>query len=395
MARNVSTIQATEIPAIADTPAERDNEITVDTILAAAGQSPEDVRWKCSVLRVDKNTMQESSLFNVTPDELDALPDRLRDERGSGHYRVRVYRKAGEERQVLFKTYDLRVEADQKPAQAKTEMSAVLEAFSRMSERMETLITRIVQPLPMPVASPVADPISAVTQIVAAMKGLNEMMGPPRNPTMDVANAMMKGFEIASAIASKSAELGPREAGETNWLDIIKEFLKSGGLAAMVQNPGGQPPPAIPPRVAPPAQVQPPPSQVPPIRPQTQSNEQQIVANIRAGILSLIPNAARGSNPELYAEWILDNWPREVTMGVLQQPNAMALLQQLVPEAAPYAPWFEKAIAAMREMVNDGGATAPGTQPNASPDISPVQPFRDTGWSGGSESDFEADERTN
>jgi hypothetical protein len=101
--------------------------------------------------------------------------------------------------------------------------------------------------------------------------------------------------------------------------------------------------------------------------------------------MSLIPLAARGSDPRLYAEVVLDSWPREVIVSVLQQPNPIQLMQQLVPESVPYVPWFQKLIAEIKEMMNDAGASESAS--DASPDLSPVQPIGNTGWVGGGESD--------
>jgi hypothetical protein len=365
------------------TPAEKDSETTADVILAAAGQSPEDVRWKCSVLRVEKHTGQEVGLFIVTPEELETLPERLRAEKGSGHYRVRAYRKQGSDRQVQWKAYDLRIEADEKPIQMNappSEMGAVLAAFDKLNSRMEAMFLRQLQPATP--AAAVSDPINAVTQIVAAMKGLNDMMGPKTDPATTMGAAILQGIEIAN---KARGEVSGEGGGETSWMDLIREFLKNGGVEIMSrQQPMNGVKQQIPQKVAPPFPA-PLPTPTPPAPQPMKPNEQQVLANARQGIMSLIPLAARGSDPRLYAEVVLDSWPREVIVSVLQQPNPIQLMQQLVPESVPYVPWFQKLIAEIKEMMNDGGASESAS--DASPDLSPVQPIGDTGWVGGSESD--------
>jgi hypothetical protein len=382
MARSIAVKNGTEIEEI-DAPVDENNEDSAEFVLSVAGQTDE--RWFFTVCKYDKDAPQGEYrvIRSQTLAELGDIDDRLRDGYGTGKYGIKVYRiPKGTNKQVLFKRWDIGVMAAAKPAviqQAPSEMGAVLAAFDKLNSRMEAMFLRQLQPATP--AAAVSDPINAVTQIVAAMKGLNDMMGPKTDPATSMGAAILQGIEIANKARGEVSG----EGGETSWMDLIREFIKNGGVEIMSrQQPMNGVKQPTPQKIAPPFPA-PVPTPAQPAPQPMKPNEQQVLANARQGIMSLIPLAARGSDPRLYAEVVLDSWPREVIVSVLQQPNPIQLMQQLVPESVPYVPWFQKLIAEIKEMMNDAGASESAS--DASPDLSPVQPIGNTGWVGGGESD--------
>jgi hypothetical protein len=69
----------------------------------------------------------------------------------------------------------------------------------------------------------------------------------------------------------------------------------------------------------------------------------------------LVKRAARGKDPELYAEVFLDNLPTFVTEEEIaqrfQDANAIAQLAQVNPAVAEHAPWFESFRQSVLELL--------------------------------------------
>lgn len=69
---------------------------------------------------------------------------------------------------------------------------------------------------------------------------------------------------------------------------------------------------------------------------------------------SLVKKAAGGSNPELYAEYILDNAPEDQVRKFLGQPDALEQLAAINPGVAEHRAWFEALRDATLGMLEAG-----------------------------------------
>lgn len=78
---------------------------------------------------------------------------------------------------------------------------------------------------------------------------------------------------------------------------------------------------------------------------------------LRQQTMTLCHYAARGKNPELYAEVMLDNLPDFITeadlLARLKEPNAIAQLSQVNTEILKYRPWFEEFRKAMVRLLDE------------------------------------------
>lgn len=390
MARNTvkSLHDLNEVPEITD-PSAMDLVIEDDIeagILAELNASPEDINWRFRVSRVlgaARNGMTEPQLFEGDASVMKGLADKLRDEYGTGKYRVRVLKN-----NKLYRRFDVEVEALSRQTQptnnSPSEMATVLAAIERQNDRIMQLLERqtIQQPASIPVPS---NPFEGIQQIASVMVSLKDLMGPKTDPTMSTVDAIMKGVELAKAVTE-----GNGGGGETSWMDLINSWIKSPMAAEMAKQTQQQQQPvrAIPQRPMP-SEPGAPKEQV---RQQPNPNDaEQMQAQIRSSLLYLCQIAAKNGNPELYAEWVLDNWPRHMVIAVLQQPNALQLAAQLAPETQPYMFWFKKLIEEIGLAIKDEAEEAATHVADASPDISPVQPIGNPGWGGGGEDNIEDD----
>lgn len=371
--------------------AEQDALTIEENIAALFNADDKSVTWNCMVYELDKaagNT--EQYLFSVLPDELPALNDRLRDNNGTGVYRIRVYKKTGSQNRV-FRQFDRRIKAPPKPVAAPTQqndLSAILAAMERNNERMIQAITAASQRPPVTYAPPVStNPFEGMQQMATAMAAIMQAFRPAEGRSS--IDLIMKGVELASNL-----EKGDKE---TNMFDLIKEALSS--LPAIVQMTEAQRTAQLP---APtktqlPAPVKPAGTALPIVTPQPQPQpamtpEMQTQTVIRNSVLSLIPKAVKGSDPALYAELIADDLGADMCMALIGQPDLQGQLQILVPEMVPYMPWFQSLLAELTELVNDARRAAPGSEDASGKPSPAVHSLRHTGWPGGGEGDTEDNE---
>lgn len=78
---------------------------------------------------------------------------------------------------------------------------------------------------------------------------------------------------------------------------------------------------------------------------------------LTAQVRSLVYQASRDSDPELYAAVLIDNLPDFISEDEIRSrfsdPNAIAMLEQFNPAVGNFAPWFEKFRVAVLEMLTD------------------------------------------
>lgn len=394
-----------------ETPIERDIASVGDRILSEFDAGNDAVSWDIRIYQLDKSAGNaEGYLFSVLPDELDGLLDRVRDEKGTGTYRMRAYKKEGKQKSVFAQT-DFRVIAPVRPVtppQQQTEMAAILAAINASNERTQQLLERLlINPpqalIPQVPATP-QSPYSAMKEMLEAMAQLRGAFMPQEGTS--ATDLIIKGVELANKLRGENSDT-EREPG---MMDIIKEFIRSPLLARMAET---QPalagvPAVIPqPASAVPASVPNPQPQPAPAnttkaseqhseKPASQGeaasfdwNNPQHLAKLRGDILYLNEKAKKASPPELYADWLMDNWPHDLIYAIAMSANTMPTLGRLVPETTPYAGWFQKLIAELQNLVNDAGE---GNAADVSSPASPVQPVGNSGRGGGGADDFEGDE---
>jgi len=108
----------------------------------------------------------------------------------------------------------------------------------------------------------------------------------------------------------------------------------------------------------------------------------------------LLGKAKKNADPIFYADWTADEWPPQMVMIALQQPDLYATMLTLVPEIGPHEEWFRKLIDELRAIVVNAQSTT-GEIPDVPRERSPVQPITNPGWDRGNESNVADHERAN
>jgi hypothetical protein len=208
------------------------------------------------------------------------------------------------------------------------------------------------------------------------------------NPPAPVSGA--SPIDTALKLFDRFTDLAPKAGGETGWADVLKEIVRSvgpavgpvvQGLATMAQARQRQMPPQVqlpaplvqpagppdlyggmsPPAAessAPPAPID---SNVIPFpqnedsqsaAPQGQGDDVNLVQMIKltpwlkGQISDLLVRAARGSNPSLYAEVVLDSIPEningDVLLEFLKRPDWLQMLTTFDSRVAQHAAWFSE-----------------------------------------------------
>lgn len=353
--------------------AQEKNSIEIqDDIVALFGQTGED-RWDIRVYRIVGNHKQgggELYLFCVTPDEL-PIEDRIRDERGGGAYRIRVFKN-----RRPFTNFRVDIEEQEKPPEqiktgggdASSIVAAINEANTRFMESMRTMLQ--------PIAPAAGGTVSQFKEMVELFK------------LMQPAAAAVPTIESSLAILQQGIELGKSVAGggsDTSALGVFAEIMKNPAIGTAIGNLAMKAAPG--PGATPGAHVaqqggngaatiQRTMQAAPPTMPSNVPMDQNAVtALINSHIAYLVSRAVNGSDPALYAEYVLDNLPGPTIEVLLASPNVIGELAQINGAVGNHVVWFQNLLNEIRAMVEAGT------------DDSANGPSDDTGRPGGNAGD--------
>lgn len=336
------------------TPEEREEEDTEAVIAAEFGKGDRDVTWSVKVWRSAAKGEPEPYLFTCSPSELPII-DRLRDEYGTGTYRIRVFKN-----NRVFRYFTVPVEARRAPAVPVAAPVAASDGLAAALERQTALLERLINQRPQPVQQ--TNQIELLSTLLGAISQVKSLFGPPPSSAPENAiDLFMKGIEAAQT-------LGGGGKGETGFMDILRDVIKSplvekvlesvaAGVPAtqpmITRQPGiGEAPQPI---VSPQQPPQQPPQQEPPTNGEpihqqspTPESDPRLIAMVH-NIRYLATKAAANADVELYADWVLDNVPRDLLAQMIEDPQALTTLSNAVPEARPYMGWFGQLLT----LVND------------------------------------------
>jgi hypothetical protein len=219
-----------------------------------------------------------------------------------------------------------------------------------------------------------------LTTLLGAIGQIKGLFGQPAASGPENAiDLFMKGIEAAK-------ELGGGGKGETGLMDIVRDLLKSpiiekmiDGVATAATAAGNAPrmvtsQPGI--GETPVVSGMPPTPQTQPQQPPTngETTNQQVqppgddprLIAMTHNIRYLATKAAANADVELYADWVVDNVPRDLLIQMVNDPNALTMLATVVPEARPYTGWFAQLLSLVNDTLTEEAA---GVQ-----DIEHVQP---------------------
>jgi hypothetical protein len=292
-------------------------------VMAEFDQTEDDLTIKVYRVPGELNVRGEREifLFFARPSDFPLL-ERLRDKYGTGTYRVRVY-----DGNRIKRSFVYAVESLARPALTaqSSELGAMVEAMKQQHATMVSLVDRLT------VSAPV-DPMASLERMTAVMVNMRQLQGEPAERESSL-SVFVQGIEAA-------AKFGSAGGGETSFLDLVKSFIESpvvkdvlGNLAGRVQPQApaaaGQPAPQLVSHAAVPAAAD-------------TSNDQ--VQAFLQNVTYLVSRAANGSEPGLYAEWLLDNVDEANVRELVARKNAIDELVAAVPMVGPHRVWFARLL---------------------------------------------------
>lgn len=356
-AANIDGLPVDELENLALSPEEKAEEDTEAVILAEFGKGERDVTWAVKVYRAASKGEPEPYLFTCSPTELPVI-DRLRDEYGSGLYRVRVFKN-----NRVYRYISVSVEARKTPpapVQVQQPSDGLAAILKQSIDTQNAIMERLLSERNRPVSNQpnTVELIGSIFGIISQAKNL--FGGQPSGGEQTI-EMFMRGVEAAKDLGG--------DKGNATMMDFLRDLIKSpmvekmleGVPTAPMQMPTPIPnsfPPGIGEAPIPSPQPQPQPQPPQPERnneaPQQQDalqNQQliQIIHNLKY----LTTKAAVGADVELYADWIMDNVPIDMLKNIVNDPGALKTLTDMVPEAVPYTAWFASLLAVVKESLTD------------------------------------------
>lgn len=280
-------------------------------------------------------------LFKTTPTEMRGgeIMEKLRDEYGSGDYRVHI---RADNRIVGNKGFSVERAEKPEPVAPRDNSSDMMAMVLAQMNNQQTLMVEAIRAFgeaqkahqpPAPV-DPVAMQAGMINALVA-LKGLATDNGDPQRK--DPVEMLIQGITLAR-------ELQPRDT-ETNSNDLLLEGIKHFGPVIAQASHSGMIPGMPRPSGAP--QLGPPPAEGQPSPEQKVLFEKQL---LKTQLGFLVKNAMEGRNPELYAELLIDQVGEKKVLEFIGQPEAMDKLIALVPEVESVRPWFERLRVCILEL---------------------------------------------
>ena len=332
-----------------------------------------DVKWLIKVYRVIEKEGKMNWLFNCLPSELPII-DKLRDAYGSGLYRARVYKNGS-----LYRALDYSIEAPkfmdqmknplqqssaQQPADVTNIVNAMLAAQERQFLKLQEILVNRAPP------ATGFNMQEAMTGVLAMMVQMKSFLAPSQPNTGGI-DMLLKFMEIAKEIGGGG--------GETNFLDVIRDVVKSDVFgkaleASVVPQLPAQSATSQPAKKRLPVQA----AQTASVASTTNSNEVNSMKVpaivIKQYLGQLISRAERGSDPALYAEFVLDNVADTIyekpLVEFLSRENVVDELAKIDGRVQQHVEWFNELRDSVISILTDGGDDA-NTGEDASTSIAP------------------------
>lgn len=358
--RTVTTDDLPELerPADDDEPApltaEQEAELdAIEYLLSLGGESGSRYRVDKLPSNPPKPGEREAYCMDYSRDTLSLSA--IRETFGGGTYKITAYgpnsRYAGQRRVTIAEL----PKAMQPPASTAPsgDLAAILAAAKGDGTAMTVLMKVLESQGQMLAALLSKSPQPSGPTTIEILQLIREMKADqPKATEGSAVDLLLKGIELGKEFAGDAdgGMLGVASKG----LDILRPLVERGATPATTAAP--QPRQALP---APAATAAAP---APASTAETDPMLKQLNW-LRQQTTVLCSYAARGKNPGLYAEVLLDNLPDYIDADELAkrlaEPNAIAQLVQLNPDVAKYQPWFEELRKAIIGFLRDD-EPAPG-----------------------------------
>lgn len=281
----------------------------------------------CSVYRLHPNE-KPGYLFKCPVPAFSI--DRLRDEFGGGSFRVFVR----DARQRIRARRDLRIEAPRMPPSSPVDVRPQVQDAPNAIEVQLSGLTRAVEALlAAQVRQAQAAPALTEDQMLERMLRYKQLFGtPPASGSGGeaVLAAFTQGMEMAGRFADDSREKSTTDILHT----AVAEFAPA--LAQIVSGGGARAATA--------------PATTPATEDAMQMHE---LMRYRAQIRQLCAKAARGADPALYADLLLDEFGPDAVGAMVTNPDIMTRLVSLEPAVAQHESWFHSLLEQLKAALDD------------------------------------------
>ena len=174
--------------------------------------------------------------------------------------------------------------------------------------------------------------------VLSDLATIKAIMGPPAPPHSPI-DDMVKLMDLGR-------KFGAGGDKDSTWLDVVKEAIATAGPALLEKLQGAAPSTGqAPTPAALPAPIPPTPGAAPiPSAGHDVKNPMLLMNWAREKLAYLTTKAAKNAEPDLYADWLVDEVPPGVDIlefaKYLAHPEWWTYLQQFSPPVAPYQGWF-------------------------------------------------------
>lgn len=345
---------------------EREGEEAIEAkVLAAFNQASKD-DWVIAVSKWVKYSQPQEHCFDAPIDELKDIPARIARDWDPGTYIVRV--KHNDKIAFEFR-YAIAAPKNAGSAGVRSELGEFArtfqEALREQRSMFEGFLNRISQT---PAVASGGGKQSSVTELVDALSKLDNLRS--RGESKSDALSPEKIFEYVTLGLKIAGQRGGGGDKESSWGDILvglanSDLAKKIGELATGGQLNARPALAGPGATAPPRTIAPPtegPTGEGPTAASSPATADQVQQFMFHQIAYLLGRAAQWkasamqkSHPDLYAEWVVDNFPPELLIPLATAPNLLEQLQAIVPEVGVYADWFLALFDSVRSELTEGG----------------------------------------
>lgn len=307
----------------------------LESIQSEFDDDPNDVNFKISVYRVLPKTGRRAWMFDCLPSEL-PIKDKVRDEYGSGTYETRVYKNKRLLRRLQFDVEMPKLSAQ--TSQTSTDLNNILKTLIDFQQRQSQEIKEILLNVNKTPATPAVDPQTQMLNMMNMMMQMKQFMVPESSGSEKTFDMFLKGIEVAR-------EMGG--GGDTNFMDLIRDVVKSPMLGEAVKS------------IAVQQSVQTTPVSVSPrLSPPSEQKKTGATVNIKEMIFKqllaqLCRAAARDSDPDFYAELVVDTLSEEELRQLISLPDIALTLAGVNPAVLTHKDWFEALKKHVIDIVNE------------------------------------------
>ena len=235
-------------------------------------------------------------------------------------------------------------------------MRPVADAISKMADMMAMVLAKLDRPA--------VDPMTLQRDTIAMLGSMREIFAPPAQPTQAAASTSSTFSQLKELLEIKNLLAGEGGGGDDSnpLMDMAKTFLPAliagASQSQTAQGPAVQPKPQTLLRA---------PTTDPSVKSPTNKIQEspQMLAMIQ-GLNELIAAAKRGSNPELYAELVVDRFPLEQIKSFIASPDAIDRLALFQKDVMLYRKWFDELRAHILQWIKEAEETDDDT--SASPE---------------------------